>query len=60
MIDLTYCGLINRVDWVVTPTWIMPDIRLVGMANFVVPVCIAQRAAQVALENSDKDSLDFT
>ena len=36
----------------------MPDVRLVGMANAVVPVGIAQKAAQAALENCDADCLD--
>lgn len=38
----------------------MPDIRLVGMANVVVPVGFPQKAAQAALENSDEDCLEFT
>lgn len=38
----------------------MPDIRLVGMANVVVSVGIAQKAAQVTLENSDGDCVEFT
>jgi N-succinyldiaminopimelate aminotransferase len=49
-----------RVGWTVGPTWLMPDIRLVGMANVVVPVGIAQKAAQAALENSDQDCRGFT
>ena len=49
-----------RVGWVVGPTWVMSDIQLVGMANVVVPVGIAQKAAQAALEDSDKDCLEFT
>jgi aspartate/methionine/tyrosine aminotransferase len=39
---------------------LVPDIQLVGMANVVVPVGIAQKAAQVALEDSDEDCIDFT
>ncbi|KAF2228665.1 PLP-dependent transferase [Viridothelium virens] len=49
-----------RVGWVVGPMWAMSDIQLVGMANVVVPVGIAQKAAQAALEDSDKDCLEFT
>jgi N-succinyldiaminopimelate aminotransferase len=48
-----------RVGWIVGPTWLILDIQLVGMANVVVPVGIAQKAAQVALENSDEDCRDF-
>lgn len=40
-----------RVGWIVGPTWLIPDVQLVGMANVVVPVGIAQKAAQAALEN---------
>ena len=49
-----------RVGWIVGPTWLIPDIQLVGMANVVVPVGIAQKAAKAALEDSDKDCVDFT
>jgi N-succinyldiaminopimelate aminotransferase len=49
-----------RVGWVIGPTWLMPDIRLAGMANVVVPVGIPQKAAQAAHENSDEDYLKFT
>lgn len=49
-----------RVGWIVGPAWLIPDIQLVGMANVVVPVGIAQKAAQAALENSDEDCRDFT
>lgn len=49
-----------RDGWVVGSTWLIPDIQPVGMANVVVPVGIAQKAAQAALENSNKDCLDFT
>jgi aspartate/methionine/tyrosine aminotransferase len=49
-----------RVGWIVGPKWLVPDIQLVGMANVVVPVGIAQKAAQAALEDSEKDCLDFT
>lgn len=38
-----------RVGWIVGPSSLIEDIRLVGMANVVVPVGIAQKAAQVAL-----------
>jgi N-succinyldiaminopimelate aminotransferase len=41
-----------RVGWVVGPQKIISDIGLVGMANVVVPVGIAQRAAQEALDRS--------
>lgn len=49
-----------RVGWIVGPTWLIPDVQLVGMANVVVPVGIAQKAAQAALENSEEDCRDFT
>ena len=49
-----------RVGWIVGPAWLIPDIQLVGMANVVVPVGIAQKAAQAALENSEEDCRDFT
>jgi N-succinyldiaminopimelate aminotransferase len=49
-----------RVGWIVGPTWLIPDIQLVGMANVVVPVGIPQKAAQAALEGSKKDCRDFT
>ena len=49
-----------RVGWIVGRAWSIPDIQLVGMANVVVPVEIAQKAAQAALENSDDDCRDFT
>lgn len=49
-----------RVGWIVGPTWAMSDIQLVGMANVVVPVGIAQKAAQAALEQSENDCLEFT
>lgn len=48
-----------QVGWIYGPTWLMPDVRLVGMANVVVPVGIAQKAAQAALESSDEDCLEF-
>ena len=41
-----------RVGWIVGPEKIMQDIGLVSMANVVVPVGIAQRAAKEALEVS--------
>jgi N-succinyldiaminopimelate aminotransferase len=44
-----------RVGWVVGPERLIADIRLVGMANVVVPVGIAQRAAAAALEKSGED-----
>lgn len=49
-----------RVGWVVGPAWVIADIQLVGMANVVVPVGIAQRAAQVALQDSHQDCLEFS
>lgn len=49
-----------RVGWVVGPKWAIGDIQLVGMANVVVPVGIAQKAAQAGLENSDQDVVNFT
>lgn len=49
-----------RVGWVVGPTWVIPNIQAVGMANVVVPVGIAQKAAQAALEISGEDCLVFT
>ena len=44
----------------VGPKWLIPHIQMVGMANVVVPVGIAQKAAQAALEDSDKDCVEFT
>jgi N-succinyldiaminopimelate aminotransferase len=41
-----------RVGWIVGPEQIMQDIGLVSMANVVVPVGIAQRAAKEALGSS--------
>ncbi len=41
-----------RVGWTVAPTWLMPDLVAVSLANVVVPVGIAQDAAAVALERS--------
>lgn len=41
-----------RVGWIVGPEDIMRDIGLVSMANVVVPVGIAQKAAKAALEMS--------
>jgi N-succinyldiaminopimelate aminotransferase len=49
-----------RVGWIIGPAWLIPDIRLVGMALVVVPVGIAQKAAQAALGDSDEDCRDFT
>lgn len=42
-----------RVGWVVGPERLVSDIGLVGTANVVVPVGIAQRAAAAALERSE-------
>lgn len=44
-----------RVGWVVGPAAIMADIRLVGMANVVCQVGIAQAAVAAALPASDSD-----
>lgn len=41
-----------RVGYIVGPEWLMSDIALVGMANVVVPVGVAAKAAKAALENS--------
>ncbi len=41
-----------RVGWIVGPEKMMQDISLVSMANVVVPVGIAQRAATEALRSS--------
>jgi N-succinyldiaminopimelate aminotransferase len=41
-----------RVGWIVGPEKFMQDIGLVSMANVVVPVGIAQRAAKEALQTS--------
>ena len=49
-----------RVGWVVGPQRLVSDIGLVGTANVVVPVGIAQRAAAAALERSDQDVSNFT
>ena len=48
-----------RVGWIVGPERLMSDIGLVGMANVVVPVGIAQRAAQAALVSSNETLQDF-
>jgi aspartate/methionine/tyrosine aminotransferase len=48
-----------RVGWIVGPEWLMADIALVGMANVVTPVGIAQKAAQAALEHSAQDIPGF-
>ena len=48
-----------RVGWIVGPEWLMPDMGLVGMANVVVPVGIAQKAAQAALQRSYEDIQKF-
>jgi aspartate/methionine/tyrosine aminotransferase len=44
-----------RVGWVVGPAPILADIRLVGMANVVCQVGIAQAAVAAALAGSDAD-----
>ena len=49
-----------RVGWVVGPERLIADIGSVGIANVVVPVGIAQRAAQAALDKSEKDIHEFT
>lgn len=49
-----------RVGWIVGPKQVISDIRLVGMANVVVPVGIAQKAAQAALDESGEDCPEFT
>ena len=49
-----------RVGWVIGPEGLISDIRLIGMANVVVPVGIAQRAVQAALERSEEDIQRFT
>ncbi len=49
-----------RVGWVVGPERLVSDIALVGTANVVVPVGIAQRAAAAALEVSEQDIRRFT
>jgi N-succinyldiaminopimelate aminotransferase len=46
------CRLDDRIN--------LPDIRLVGMVNVVVPVDVVQKAARAAHENSDDDCLEFT
>lgn len=48
-----------RVGWIVGPEQLIADIALVGMANVVVPVGIAQKAAQAALERSGEDISSF-
>lgn len=45
-----------RVGWVVGPARIMADIKLVGMANVVCQVGIAQQAVADALTASDGDA----
>lgn len=49
-----------RVGYIVGPEWLMSDIALVGMANVVVPVGVAAKAAKVALENSYETLPMFT
>lgn len=49
-----------RVGWIVGPQHLMADIGLVSMANVVVPVGIAQRAAKQALEASRTDTRGFS
>ncbi|OAG37244.1 hypothetical protein AYO21_08543 [Fonsecaea monophora] len=48
-----------RVGWIVGPEHIMQDIGLVSMANVVVPVGIAQRAAKEALQKSKTTIADY-
>ena len=48
-----------RVGWIVGPEWLMPDVVLVCMANVVVPVGIAQKAVQAALQKSYEDVPKF-
>ncbi|KIW31776.1 uncharacterized protein PV07_03370 [Cladophialophora immunda] len=48
-----------RVGWIVGPEHIMQDIGLVSMANVVVPVGIAQRAAKEALQMSKTTIVDY-
>ncbi|WP_327358317.1 pyridoxal phosphate-dependent aminotransferase [Streptomyces sp. NBC_01304] len=45
-----------RVGWVVGPPRIMADITLVGMANVVAPVGIAQQAVAAALDAPEADA----
>ena len=45
-----------RVGWVVGPVGIMRDVELVGMANVVCQVGIAQRAVAAALAADDVES----
>ncbi|MFH8804593.1 pyridoxal phosphate-dependent aminotransferase [Streptomyces sp. NPDC017936] len=45
-----------RVGWVVGPPRIMADVALVGMANVVTPVGIAQQAVAAALDAPDADA----
>jgi len=42
-----------RVGWIVAPESLVPDLALVGMANVVVPVGIAQDAVAACLEQGD-------
>lgn len=42
-----------RVGWIVAPERLVPDLALVGMANVVVPVGIAQDAVAACLEQGD-------
>lgn len=48
-----------RVGWIVGPEWLMSDLGLVGMANVVVPVGIAQKAVQEVLQKSNEDVPKF-
>ncbi|OAP60924.1 hypothetical protein AYL99_05926 [Fonsecaea erecta] len=48
-----------RVGWIVGPAHIIQDIGLVSMANVVVPVGIAQRAAKEALQISKATIVDY-
>src|ERR1700761_5019807 len=48
-----------RVGWIVGPERIMQDIGLVSMANVVVPVGIAQKAAKEALQLSKTNMPEY-
>ncbi|EXJ71663.1 uncharacterized protein A1O5_05471 [Cladophialophora psammophila CBS 110553] len=48
-----------RVGWIVGPELVMQDIGLVSMANVVVPVGIAQKAAKEALQVSKTAIVDY-
>ncbi len=44
-----------RVGWIAAPEALVPDLVAVSLANVVVPVGIAQAAAAIALQRSEKD-----